>query len=140
MEEVLKKILKKIEKIDDLEKQLNKINEKVNRIDDLEKKLNEINEKADRIDDLEEKLNEINEKVDRIETQQGENTKILQALEHASKVHKAELDKLTHQIAEISGTQEKIKEDIETIKDEIDIISINTAKNSLDIAKIKSIK
>lgn len=106
----------------------------------MEEVLKKILKKVEKIDDLEKQLNKINEKVDRIETQQGENTKILQALEHASKVHKAELDKIIHQIAEISGTQEKIKEDMETIKDEIDIISINTAKNSLDIAKIKSIK
>ncbi len=39
-----------------------------------------------------------------IKSQLNENTQILKALEHSSQIHKADVDNLTHQVAEIQGT------------------------------------
>jgi chromosome segregation ATPase len=75
-----------------------------------------------------------------MKNQLEENTVILRALEHKADVHKAELDKLTNEVATISGIQKKMQNDIEEIKHDVNILAINTAKNSLDIAKIKGIK
>ncbi|MGL5648860.1 MAG: hypothetical protein ACRDDY_13515 [Clostridium sp.] len=51
-------------------------------------------------------------KIDKIEIQVSENTQILKALEHSSKVSKAEHYKIIIDVATISGTVESIKEDI----------------------------
>lgn len=45
--------------------------------------------------------NKTNERLDKLEAQTTENTQILKALEHNSQVHKAEIDNLTHAVAEL---------------------------------------
>ncbi|MGL5414577.1 MAG: hypothetical protein ACRDAU_02840 [Clostridium sp.] len=57
-------------------------------------------------------LKKMDAKIDKIEIQVSENTQILKALEHSSKVNKAEHDKIIIDVATISGTVESIKEDI----------------------------
>lgn len=85
-------------------------------------------------------VGEIKNEQQGMKNQLEENTVILRALEHKADVHKAELDKLTNEVATISGIQKKMQNDIEEIKHDVNILAINTAKNSLDIAKIKGIK
>jgi uncharacterized protein YoxC len=53
--------------------------------------------------------NKTNECLDKLEAQTTENTQILKALEHNSQVHKAEIDNLTHAVAELSGDVKSIK-------------------------------
>jgi cell shape-determining protein MreC len=54
-------------------------------------------------------LEKILNKIESMDSQLKENTSILRSLEHASQVHKAELDKLNIQVAKLSGNEEKIK-------------------------------
>ncbi|WP_373845345.1 hypothetical protein [Clostridium sp.] len=53
--------------------------------------------------------NKTNERLDRLEAQTIENTQILKALEHNSQVHKAQIDNLTHAVAELTGDVKSIK-------------------------------
>lgn len=53
--------------------------------------------------------NKTNERLDKLEAQTSENTQILKALEHNSQVHKAEIDNLTHAVAELTGDVKSIK-------------------------------
>lgn len=53
--------------------------------------------------------NKTNERLDKLEAQTTENTQILKALEHNSQVHKAEIDNLTHAVAELTGDVRSIK-------------------------------
>ena len=62
-----------------------------------------------------------------------EHTQILRALEHSSEVHKAEMDKLNHTVANIEGEVKGIREDLRTIE-------MVTSKNWNDIVKLKSIR
>ncbi len=62
-----------------------------------------------------------------------EHTQILRALEHASEVHKAELDNLTHTVARIEGEVKDLRNDLTTIE-------VVTSKNWNDIAKLKAVK
>jgi hypothetical protein len=55
------------------------------------------------------KIENMDNKIEGIESQQKENTQILKTLEHASQVHKAELDKLNIQGSEIKGGLVKFK-------------------------------
>lgn len=97
-----------------------------------------LNNILDKIEILEDKIDELNGKKE-------EDTKILRALEHKADIHKAEIDKLNNELAHLSGgisdlnkSQKDILNNLENIGEEIDIISINTAKNQLDIARMKS--
>lgn len=67
-----------------------------------------------------------------MKSQIEENTNILKALLHSSEVHKAGLDNLEIQVAKIRG-------DIKEIRSDINFLDMNTAKNRLDIAKMKKI-
>lgn len=49
-------------------------------------------------------INKIHEDIGLIKTQQKEHGEILSALKSASEFHKAGVDNLTHQVAEIQGT------------------------------------
>lgn len=53
---------------------------------------------------LKDELCPIKSQLDALESQTSENTQILKALEHSSEIHKADIDNLTHQVAEIQGT------------------------------------
>ncbi|WP_368490739.1 hypothetical protein [Clostridium sp. BJN0013] len=56
-----------------------------------------------------ERLDGIESKFNGLQSQVQENTLILKALEHNSQVHKAEIDNLTHAVAELSGDVKSIK-------------------------------
>lgn len=47
-----------------------------------------------------------------IKSQTSENTQILKALEHSSEIHKADIDNLTHQVAEIQGTVKNMSDEM----------------------------
>lgn len=81
------------------EKILNILGNLTNKIDSMDNKFNSIQSQLD----------ELKSKTSNIESQTSENTQILKALEHSSEVHKAEIDNLTHDIAEISGDVKSIK-------------------------------
>ncbi|WP_373845453.1 hypothetical protein [Clostridium sp.] len=53
--------------------------------------------------------NKTNERLNNLESQTSENTQILKALVHSSEVHKAQTDKLTYDVAQISGDVKSIK-------------------------------
>lgn len=77
------------------------------------------------------------QQLNNMKAQQDENIQILRTPEHKADVNKAELNNISTEIAEIKGTQKKILKDIEDIKLDVNILTINTAKNSLDVARLK---
>lgn len=83
-------------------------------------------------DSLTNKFDALSEKVDNQGNQIKENTQILKALEHLAQVNKAEHDKMSFNIAEISGEIKAIRKDLSNVE-------IITASNWGDIAKIKSV-
>ncbi|MBU3102333.1 MULTISPECIES: hypothetical protein [Clostridium] len=62
-----------------------------------------------------------------------EHTQILRALEHASEIHKAEIDKINHTVARVEGEVKGIREDITAVE-------MITSKNWNDISKLKAVK
>lgn len=81
---------------------------------------------------LKQEVSELNRRMDRFEVQQKENTAILRALEHKADVHKAGMDKLTHEVAEIKGELKELKSDIS-------LANTVAAKNRFDIEKMKGL-
>ena len=73
------------------------------------------------------------ESLNSIKVQLDENTQILKALEHKAEVNKAEHDKMSIDIAKTMGTIKELKDDMSTVE-------VITAKNNLDIAKLKAVK
>lgn len=95
-----------------------------------EKMENEILELLKSIDNKLDKHTQILEK----HTQTlDEHTQILRALEHASEVHKAEIDKANYSIARVEGEVKGIREDLTAVE-------MITSKNWNDISKLKAIK
>ena len=113
MEETLKKILDKLK--------------------DMDNRLGQVEDKTNKIDAIEEKVSNIQEDVGSIKCQQKENTKILRVLEHKADVHKAEMDNLTHDVAELQGG-------IEDIKSKLDLIDEIVTRNKLDIINLRKVK
>ena len=68
----------------------------------------------------------INNKID-------EHTQILRALEHASEIHKAEIDKVNYTVARVEGEVKGIREDLTAVE-------MITSKNWNDISKLKAVK
>ncbi|MCB2356431.1 hypothetical protein [Clostridium estertheticum] len=62
-----------------------------------------------------------------------EHTQILRALEHASEIHKEEIDKINHTVARVEGEVKGIREDITAVE-------MITSKNWNDISKLKAVK
>ena len=62
-----------------------------------------------------------------------EHTQILRALEHASEVHKADIDKLNHSVARLEGEVKGIRQDLTAVE-------MITSKNWNDISQLKAIK
>jgi len=83
--------------------ELKPINQKLNTIDD------KVAVTDSKIVSMNSNIKNMDSNINSIESQQKENTQILKALEHASQVHKAELDNLNIQVAKLSGNEEKIK-------------------------------
>lgn len=77
--------------------------------------------------------NDFKQKFNSLSSQVQENTQILKALEHLAQVNKAEYDKMSFDIAEISG-------EIKTIRKDLSTVELVTASNWGDIAKLKSVK
>lgn len=75
----------------------------------------------------------LDKKLEPIKTQLDENTQILKSLTKASETHKADVDNLTHQIAELNGEMKEARKDLSRIE-------IATAENWTDIAKLKAVK
>jgi chromosome segregation ATPase len=69
----------------------------------------------------------------RLETQVLENTQILNALEHAAQVSKAEHDNMALSIAEMKG-------EIKNMRNNINTVELVTSQNWAEITRLKSIK
>ncbi len=113
MEETLKKILDKL--------------------DSMDKRLSQVESKTNKIDDIEAKVNSIQGDVSSIKGQQNENNKILRALEHKADVHRAEMDNLIHDVADLQGG-------MEDIKSKFDLIDELVTRNKLDIINLRKTK
>ena len=59
---------------------------------------------------------DFNQKFVTLSSQVQENTQILKALEHLAQVNKAEHDKMTLDLAEISGEVKSIQKDLSTVE------------------------
>src|SRR5680860_725178 len=94
---------------------------------------NQIGTLSDKVDNQGNQINTLSHKVDNQGTQIKENTQILKALEHLAQVNKAEHDKMSFNIAEISGEVKGIRKDLSNVE-------IITASNWGDLVKLKSIK
>jgi chromosome segregation ATPase len=79
-----------------------------------------------------EQLKGIKGDINELKSQVKENTAILKALEHSSEVNKAERDKMENDIAHMQGNIVSLKEDVSSIE-------LSTAKNTLDVAKLKAV-
>jgi outer membrane murein-binding lipoprotein Lpp len=86
-----------------------------------------------KFDNLSSQVDNLSSQVDILSSQVQENTQILKALEHLAQVNKAEHDKMSFDIAEISG-------EIKTIRKDLSTVELITANNWGDIAKLKSVK
>src|SRR5665648_990407 len=62
------------------------------------------------------KVDALSSKVDNQGNQIKENTQILKALEHLAQVNKAELDKMSYNIAEISGEVKAMRKDLSNVE------------------------
>ena len=94
---------------------------------------NKIDTLSEKVDNQGNKINTLSEKVDNQGNQIKENTQILKALEHLAQVNKAEHDKMSFNIAEISGEIKAIRKDLSNVE-------LITASNWGDIAKLKTVK
>jgi len=116
LKETLKKIL---DKLDNMDNRLGQVETKTNKIDNIETKVSNIQKDISSIE--------------HIKGQQEENSKILRALEHKTDVHKAEMDNLIHNVAELQGG-------MEDIKSKLDLIDEIATRNKLDIINLRKIK
>ena len=69
-QELLKKILKEVEKIGELSNKVDRLEKKIDKIDELEIKVNKIDElsaKVDKIDELVEKVDRLEKKIDKVD-------------------------------------------------------------------------
>lgn len=88
---------------------------------------------SEKVDNQANQLTKLFEKVDNQGNQNKENTQILKALEHLAQVSKAEHDKMSFNIAEMSGEIKAIRKDLLNVE-------LITASNWGEIAKLKSAK
>ncbi|OLN31766.1 hypothetical protein [Desulfosporosinus metallidurans] len=88
---------------------------------------------AEKVDNQGNQISTLAEKVDNQGNQIKENTQILKALEHLAQVDKAEHDKMSFNIAEISGEIKAIRKDLSNVE-------IITASNWGDLARLKAVK
>ena len=77
--------------------------------------------------------NEILDLLKIINNKLDEHTQVLRALEYASEIHKAEIDKVNHTVARVEGEVKGIREDITAVE-------MITSKNRNDISKLKAVK
>ncbi|MFZ3130952.1 MAG: DUF16 domain-containing protein [Desulfosporosinus sp.] len=94
---------------------------------------NQISKLSDKVDNQGNQISKLSDKVDNQGNQIKENTQILMALEHLAQVNKAEHDKMSLNIAEISG-------EIKAMRKDLSKVELITASNWGDIVKLKSVK
>ncbi|WHH58272.1 hypothetical protein [Petroclostridium sp. X23] len=75
----------------------------------------------------------INQRLGQMEPQLEENTQMLRSLVHSSETHKADIDNLTHQVANVSG-------EIKSLRADVTFVEEATGKNIADIAVLKRAK
>ncbi|MDD3224269.1 MAG: hypothetical protein PHX70_06110 [Clostridium sp.] len=119
--ETLKQILK--EELEPIKIKLNEIDSIKEEINSIKEELGPIKTKLNQIDSIKEELKPIKAKLD-------ETYEIVRALEHSSQVNKAEHDKITNDIAHISGHIKNIDENIGAVKDII-------GRHEVDITVLK---
>lgn len=120
------KILQALEALNQkIDKSTELFNQKIDKSTEL------LNQKMDH--SIERLKNDFNIKFDTLSSQVNENTQILKALEHLAQVNKAEHDKMTLDIAEISGEVKSIRKGLSTVE-------LVTADNWSDIVKLKALK
>ena len=88
---------------------------------------------SNKVDNLSDQFGNLTSQFGNLSSQVQENTQILKALEHLAQVNKAEHDKMSFDIAEISG-------EIKTIRKDLSTVELVTASNWGDIVKLKSVK
>ena len=115
------------EKVDNQGNQIGTLAEKV------DNQGTQIGTLAEKVDNQGTQISTLAEKVDIQGSQIRENTQILKALEHLAQVNKAEHDKMSFNIAEISGEIKAIRKDLSNVE-------IITASNWGDLAKLKAVK
>jgi len=99
-------------------------------IEGLSLKFDSLSKKVDNQGDL---LKENTQILNNHGEQLKENTQILKALEHLAQVNKAERDKTSFDIAEISG-------EIKAMRKSVSNVELITASNWSDIVKLKAVK
>lgn len=92
-----------------------------------------VDENSKKLDEHGRKLDEYGRKLDEHGRKLDEHGRLLRALEEASHVHKAEMDK-------ISMTVNRIEGEVKTIREDLTAVELVTSKNWNDIVKLKSIK
>ncbi|MDO0824388.1 DUF16 domain-containing protein [Desulfosporosinus nitroreducens] len=135
------KITALTEKVDNQGNQITTLTEKVdsqgNQITALTEKVDSQGDKitalTEKVDSQGNQITALTEKVDTQGTQIKENTLILKALEHLAQINKAEHDKMSFNIAEISGEIKAIRKDLLNVE-------LITASNWGDIVRLKSVK
>ncbi|WDU84532.1 hypothetical protein PWK10_09525 [Caloramator sp. Dgby_cultured_2] len=132
MEEKILKLLENLtEGVNGLREDLRETNRKLDRLEERMDKLESRMDKLEsRMDKLESRMDKLESEVGLIKEQVKENTEILRALEHASEVHKAEIDKLTYDVAEMAA-------DVKAIRKDFSLVEEITAKNWNEIIQIK---
>src|SRR5665648_773841 len=102
------------------------------KIEGLNQKIEGLNQKIEGLDQkLDKSIDDSNQRFDTLSSQVHENTQILKALEHLAQVNKAEHDKMTLDLAALSGEGKSIQKDLSTVE-------LVTAKNWSDIVILKS--
>lgn len=85
------------------------------------------------MDTIQEDISTMKEDISMLKSQTSENTQILKALVHSSEVNKAEHDKMSNEIAHMTG-------ELKSIKEELLNVEMITASNWKDITNLKLIK
>lgn len=85
-----------------------------------------------KFDSMEKRFDSVDQRFDVQDRQIEENTQILKALVHASEVHKADIDKITIDVAHIKGDVTAIKKDLFTVE-------TMTVKNYADIIQLRTV-
>ncbi|MDH7577149.1 MAG: hypothetical protein QHH75_04810 [Bacillota bacterium] len=91
-----------------------------------------LDEHTRRFDKIEIRQSEANSRLD-------EHTQILRALEHASSVHKADIDNLTHAVARIEGDVKEIRNYQNRQGKILDRLAVRSIEQEADIHALRSI-
>lgn len=103
----------------------------------LDKKLEPIKEEIGSIKkdngSIKKEITSVKEEIKLMRTQQEEDSKILRALEHKFEINKSEHDKMSNDIAKLTGAVEAMRKDL-------NVVEVVTARNMENIAQLKVIK